>query len=384
MTNENSLIQNFKTLNNLPKNWEVLDFDKVITDVSGGNKKTKNSDLLNEGLIKVIDQGKELIAGFTNEKEALLKTETPHIVFGDHTRVFKYIEFPFAMGADGTKVLKVRKEIKSFEKYIYYFFQTLNIPETGYNRHFKYLKACKIPLPPLATQKRIAAILDEADTLRQLNQKLIDKYNALTQSLFLEMFGDPVTNPKGWEKKETQKLILQIEKLSNKNKIDFIDYVDISSINNVTHQIESTTKYKFEDRPSRAQQIIKNGDVLLSTVRPNLKNIALNFSNNLIASTGFFIFRTNEKLNNRFLFELLKSDSITNSFIKITSGANYPALKNSELKKIKFIVPPIDLQNQFAERVKLIEEQKAQAQEALQKSETLFNSLLQRAFKGEL
>ena len=84
------------------------------------------------------------------------------------------------------------------------------------------------------------------------------------------------------------------------------------------------------------------------------------------------------------MFELLKSESITDSFVKITSGANYPALKNSELKKLKFIVPQIHLQNQFADRVQLIEQQKQQAQDALQKSELLFNSLLQKAFNGTL
>ena len=210
MTSESSLVQNFEILKNLPKDWEVLSFDKVVDDVSRGNKKTKKGDFLDEGEIKVVDQGKNLFAGFVSKSELLVKTETPHIVFGDHTRILKYVDFPFAMGADGTKVLKIKKSVDSFEKYIYYFFQTLNIPDTGYNRHFKYLKDCKIPLPPLATQKKITSILDEADTLRQLNKQLIAKYDALTQSLFLEMFGDPVMNSKGWEKDELKNLTSKI------------------------------------------------------------------------------------------------------------------------------------------------------------------------------
>lgn len=248
----------------------------------------------------------------------------------------------------------------------------------------KTISEFKIPLPPLPTQKKIASILDEADTLRQLNKQLITKYDALTQSLFLEMFGDPVANPMGWEKKKIEDLVLKIEKINNSFKTDYIDYVDIASIDNKLNLIKETTKFKFEEKPSRAQQIINKGDVLLSTVRPNLKNIALNQNDGLIASTGFFVFRVKPEINNRFLFELLKTDSITDSFVRITSGANYPALKNSELKKYKLIIPPTHLQNQFAERVAVIEQQKQQAQNALQKSEDLFNSLLQKAFKGEL
>jgi len=249
----------------------------------------------------------------------------------------------------------------------------------------KKIKDIKIPLPPLPTQKKIASILDEADTLRQLNKQLITKYDALTQSLFLEMFGDPVANPMGWEKKQISLLLENVNKIDKNYNEKIIDYIDIASIDNSKNIIISSTKYSLEEKPSRAQQILTKGDILFSTVRPNLKNIAINNSNGFIASTGFFIFRTKtSSLNPSFLFELLKTDSVTNYFVGITSGANYPAVKSSDVKKVHIVVPPIHLQNQFAERVAVIEQQKAQAQQSLQKSEDLFNSLLQKAFKGEL
>ena len=109
-----------------------------------------------------------------------------YVVFGDHTRAFKYIDFPFIMGADGTKVLQPKKD-DCDTKYLYYFFLSINVPDTGYNRHFKYLKELKIPLPPLDQQKKIAAILDAADGYRQKTKALILKYDELTQSLFLDM-----------------------------------------------------------------------------------------------------------------------------------------------------------------------------------------------------
>lgn len=246
------------------------------------------------------------------------------------------------------------------------------------------LKRLNLVQPPIETQRKIAAILDEADKLRRLNKKLIKKYEQLSQSLFLEMFGDPISNPRGWEKLSTEHFTLKVNKLSSKAEGDEIEYVDISSINNKNQQIENTSKYPFQKRPSRAQQILKPGDVLLSTVRPNLKNIALIQKADLIGSTGFYVFRVNENLNNLFLFEMLKTESVTNSLVEITSGANYPALKSKDIQGFSFIIPPIAQQEIFAQSLKEIERQKLQAQKSFEYSEELFNSLLQRAFRGEL
>lgn len=243
----------------------------------------------------------------------------------------------------------------------------------------------KIPLPPLDQQKKIAAILDAADTYRQKTKALITKYDELTQSLFLDMFGDPVTNPKGWDKGDLEKNLIKVDKIDKSYEEVEIEYVDIASIDQSRNTITGTTNYKIEERPSRAQQILKSGDILFSTVRPNLKNIAINDVDGRIASTGFFVNRTDAtKLSNHFLFNLLLTNSVTEYFVSITSGANYPAVKSSEMKKFQIILPSLEIQNQFAERVKVIEAQKTQAQESLEQANNLFNSLLQKAFKGEL
>jgi type I restriction enzyme S subunit len=247
------------------------------------------------------------------------------------------------------------------------------------------LETIKIPLPPLDQQKKIAAILDAADAYRQKTKALITKYEELTQSLFLDMFGDPVSNPMGWEKESLYFCLQKVEKIGKDYSEVNIEYVDIGSVDNIRNIITETTTYKIQERPSRAQQILLSGDIIISTVRPNLKNIALNQVEGRIGSTGFFVCRTNlNKLSNFFLFKLMLTDSVTDYFVGITSGANYPAIKSNDLKKFLLVVPPIELQNQFADRVIAIETQKIQAQESLVQAEDLFNSLLQRAFKGEL
>lgn len=89
-----------------PDHWDVLPFTKAVKDATSGNIKIQTSDYLEDGLIPIVDQGQLHYGGFTDDKLTICKSELPTIVFGDHTRVFKYIEEPFALGADGAKVLE--------------------------------------------------------------------------------------------------------------------------------------------------------------------------------------------------------------------------------------------------------------------------------------
>jgi type I restriction enzyme S subunit len=169
--------------------WRLAPFDAVIADESGGNLKTPQSEFLAVGRYAVVDQGKQLIAGYVNDQSRLCRVELPAIVFGDHTRCLKYVDFPFCMGADGTKVL--RPKIDADVKYLYHYLRQLRLTEGGYDRHFKYLKRTEIVLPPLPEQQRIAEVLDRAEALRAKRRATIAQLDALTQSIFLDMFGDP-------------------------------------------------------------------------------------------------------------------------------------------------------------------------------------------------
>jgi type I restriction enzyme S subunit len=194
---DQSKLQNNDLLKTLSQKWDIRSFAEVIEDTTKSHEKILTSDYMPKGLLPVIDQGQSYIAGYIDDYSKAYKNNLPVIIFGDHTRCFKYIDFNFALGADGIKVLSPKVDIHM--KYLYYFFQSVNIPNTGYNRHFKYLKELQIPLPPLSEQKKIAAVLDKADQLRQKRKEAIEKLDRLVHSVFLDMFGDPVTNPKGWE-----------------------------------------------------------------------------------------------------------------------------------------------------------------------------------------
>ena len=360
---ESNLVQNIAELKKLPSTWVVNDFKLVVSDNSGGNKKLAKTDFLELGEIAIVDQGKELIAGFCNNLNFAVKTKPPYIVFGDHTRIFKYIDFPFVMGADGTKVLQP-KDKNCNAKYLYYFFLSINVPETGYNRHYKYLKDLQIPLPPLETQQKIAAILDAADTLRQKDKALVAKYDELTQALFLDMFGDPVSNPKGWEKVELGVVSKKITDGEHQNptaveegkhlvmaKDVLDDRVDFSNPRFVSD--EDFKKYISKCKP-------EFGDIVLvsrgATVgRCTIVNTDIPFC--LMGSV--ILIKKSDAFKGEFISSLLKNNKFLKQLTNVSSASAQQAIYISHLKKLKIILPHLTIQNQFAERIAIIEKKKS-------------------------
>ena len=123
---------------------------------------------------------------------------------------------------------------------------------------------------------------------------------------------------------------------------DVIRYIDISSIDNINQCLTRTTSFKMLDAPSRAQQKVEYGDILISTVRPNLRNIAIvnDDATNLVASSGFCVLRINDVDLRRYIFYYVVSNKFTAYLEKLTNGANYPAVKETDVRKALISIPP--------------------------------------------
>lgn len=253
--------------------------------------------------------------------------------------------------------------------YLFYVLQknTAKIKSLGRGATFKELSKSdfskfKIPLPPLPEQQRIAHLLDEADKLRQLNQQLIQKYEQLTQSLFLEMFGDVRNNSKNWKTTKFEHIISLKRGYDLPTKSRIQGEIPVIASTGI---VGFHNNYKVEKPCIVTGRSGSIGKVQLTNSKSWPLNTALygyqTFKNNLIY-LKFFVQNFDLK--------------------RFSHGAGVPTLDRKLVHREIAPLPPLDLQTQFAERVGLIEAQKQQAQEALQKSEDLFNSLLQEVFKG--
>ena len=138
-------------------------FDEIFIDKTKYGVKVQTSEYSELGEHIIIDQGQSQIAGYTDREEGLFE-EVPVIVFGDHTRIIKYVDKPFFLGADGVKVLRSKDENANY-KYLYYALKNAKIPNTGYNRHFKWLKNIQINYPAVEKQAEIVAILDKVSSV---------------------------------------------------------------------------------------------------------------------------------------------------------------------------------------------------------------------------
>ncbi len=137
----------------LPEGWCWVRILSTFINETDSKRKIKTKDYLPQGLIPVVDQGKDLVGGFTDDRSMAFQGDLPVIIFGDHTRCVKYVDFIFAQGADGIKVLRPRRYL--LPVFFFYAMCNLNIPNLGYRRHFPLFDKFMIPLPPIKEQKHI-------------------------------------------------------------------------------------------------------------------------------------------------------------------------------------------------------------------------------------
>lgn len=144
-TSGGEMVWNEQLKREIPKGWEVSTVGKRIDKIPN-TARIPSSEYLRDGLIPVIDQSSDFIAGYTNNPDSVLKSKSGYIVFGDHTRIVKYIRFPFARGADGTQVLKSNNPCIP-EELFYQMIKSIDLSNYGYARHFKFLKDTLIVIP---------------------------------------------------------------------------------------------------------------------------------------------------------------------------------------------------------------------------------------------
>lgn len=187
----NNKIINVFFMKNQKQNINMSFDDIFIDDTKNATKIEKNS-YLESGEFWIIDQSQNEIAGYSNRKEGVYRN-TPAIIFGDHTRVFKFINEPFFLGADGTKLLKVKNDAVDYT-YIYYYLKNLKITNLGYNRHFKLLKDIIFSIPDIRIQKQYASFIEEINKTANILSVQIENLNNIRKSILEQTFKKEVSH----------------------------------------------------------------------------------------------------------------------------------------------------------------------------------------------
>lgn len=379
--------------NNLPQGWVECEFEFCIEKINT-QKKVKQKEYLEEGLFPIIDQGQKLIGGYSNKSDFVINIETPVIVFGDHTRCFKYIDFDFVSGADGTKIIKPLGFFD--EKLFYYFCKTLNFPNKGYSRHFQYLLKSVIYIPPLNEQKKIVekienefGKIDEGIEKLKLVQEQIKQYK---QSVLKSAFEGKLYKTTEWEEKKLKDVTTKISDGSHNPPPKQEFGVPMLSGRNIKNGKINFDEYRYITESEFQLEIkrtpIEAGDILLTivgtigetaVVPENLPKFAIQRSVALLkpqissfylkyyldSPMAFSYYKKNEKGTAQ---KGIYLETLKNMIIKL------PIDKDAQQK----IVAEIEKRFEVADNVaKVVEEN-------LEKAEQLKQSILKKAFEGRL
>ncbi|MCG2727091.1 MAG: restriction endonuclease subunit S, partial [Candidatus Methanoperedenaceae archaeon] len=248
----------------------------------------------------------------------------------------------------------------------------------------------ELPLPPLPTQRRIVSILEKAEETTRLRAQADELTDRLLQSVFLEMFGDPVRNPKGWEIEQIDKVCSKVTDgehnipprtengipllMATNVRDGYVDLTEVSYISEGDHQ-KSMKRCNPEE-----------GDVLLVCVGATIGRVAIvpkmgKFS--LVRSVAL-LKPNNNKITSQYLLWCLKTKSFQYRLLSRRNTSAQAGLYLNELKKIKLPIPSLFLQQKFARIVEKIESMRQTQNQSKQQIEDLFSALMQKAFSGEL
>ena len=363
---------------NTNRGSSMKSFNEIIYDVTKFGRKIKTSDYMGNGKYPIIDQGKNLISGYTNEENDIF-VDVPAIIFGDHTRILKYIDTPFFLGADGTKILKAKNENCNL-KFIYYALKNIKIPDTGYNRHYKWLKESSIIYPAIEHQDKIVNILDRITSIITLKKQQLVFLEKLKHSLFVEMFGDLKVNNKHWNIVGFK----DCATIDTKMVHDFKGYgnyphIGIDCIEKETGRLLGYRTIS-EDKVISGKYLFTPNHIIYSKIRPNLNKVAMPEFSGLCSADAYPILVKEGICNREYLGYTLRSRYFLDYILTFSTRTNLPKVNRKQVESFSLPLPPIELQEHFTSLVKNIHKHKSVIQKSLDETQLLFDSLMQKYF----
>ncbi len=371
-------------------NWQTRNFEDCLSQIVYTKKIPKKYFLIS-GKFPIVSQEVNLVNGYWDNKKDLFRAASPLILFGDHTKVFKYIDFDFVLGADGVKILKPKDILNP--KFFYYQLTGLSLKDLGYARHFRILKEKMITYPSLSEQRRIVGILDEVFDKIEVAKKNAEKNLQNAKELFESYLQSVFTNGgDDWDKKTLKEISFEFARGKSKHrprndkklyggKYPFIQTGDIRNCN---HYI---TKYsQTYNEIGLAQSKLWSKGTICITIAANIAETAILDFDACFPDSVIGIVVDPKITNNDFVEYLLQSfKSIIKQKGKGSAQDNinlatfeHELFPFPPLKTQKQIVAKLDRLSTATKKLEKIYEQKIADLEELKKS------ILNKAFAGEL
>ena len=333
--------------------YEMVKLIEQLENVKYTNKIQK-SEFLGKGLYPIVDQSEDYIAGYWNNPEDIFKVTKPVVIFGDHTRNIKYVDFDFVLGADGVKILLPNGKWNT--RFFYYLLKSIDIRNLGYSRHFKELKDKEIPLPPMSVQEEIVKELDAYQSIIDGAQKVVNNWKPTFK-----------INP-NWEKVKIGNICsLMTGGTPTSTVKEYYENGDIKWL--VSGDIHKGKIIDCEGRITEAglnnsnARLLPKGSVLIAlNGQGKTRGTVAILDTDACCNQSIVSINSNDKnkLNNLFLYYQLKG--MYQKIRDITgdnqrSGLNMPIIRNIEiplpsLEEQKAIVAQIEQEEQYVEACK--------------------------------
>lgn len=357
------------------------------------DKKTKQKDYLPNGMLPIIDQGQEMIGGYTDDSFKEIICDLPVIVFGDHTKAVKYIDFPFGAGADGIKVLQPKEGI--LPKYLFYTTQylVLRLEDKGYARHYQYIEKKELEIPPTPEQARIVSRIEElfsqldngVETLQKTKQQLAVYRQAVLQQAFCPSAG--------WKKKTVSEIgdvnLGRQRSPKNISKQYPTKYIRAANITEQGLSLEDILDMEFT--PSeREKYCLRDGDIVISEASGSASQVGKPaIWRNEIPDCCF----QNTVIRHRvytehpeYIFWYYKYLYQSGYFSRIVGGVGINHLGAQNFANIMINVAPYDKQLGIVEQIELkmsvCDDLEKTVENAIQQAEAMRQSILKQAFEG--
>lgn len=368
----------------MSEEWKTIPFEKSIEKVKYTSK-IASSEYLQEGTYPIVSQEEGLISGYWNNSDDVFRLSKPVVIFGDHTRVLKYVDFDFVLGADGVRILQPIEQIDT--KFLLYYLQSCKIPSLGYSRHYKLLKELSVPVPFLAEQESIVAELDCISSVIEKQKQQLKELDNLAQAIFYDMFGDPITNEKGWEIKTLAEVCDVRDGTHDSPKyLEESDYVLITSKNITSDgEIDFSTAncISREDYDAiNKRSYVDFGDIIMAMIGTIGKPIIVKKTDRkfCIKNVALIKFSTSTVVLNTYIQSLLSSSVYEEYIHSQNKGGTQKFIALGTIRKLPIPTPSLSLQQEFASKIEAIEKQKELIKQSLSETETLFNSRMDYYF----